>query len=55
VANLWTREAEAYQYAEKAEKMASDLLERVCKDNREAAQVVREHDELHQWDVEARQ
>jgi hypothetical protein len=31
--------------------MASDLLERIHKDDGEAAQVMREHDELHQRDA----
>jgi hypothetical protein len=52
-ANLQTWEAEACQHAEEAEKMASDLSERVRKDGEEAAQVMRESDELRQQDAEA--
>jgi histidinol dehydrogenase len=44
--DLQTREAEARHHAEEAEKMVSDLFERVRKDGRDAVQVMRERDEL---------
>jgi hypothetical protein len=44
--DLWTREAEARHHAEEAEKMVSDLFERVRKDSKDAVQVMRERDEL---------
>jgi hypothetical protein len=54
-ANLRTREAEARQHAEEAEKMVSDLSERAHKDGEEVMEVVKEHDEMHRWDAEVRQ
>jgi pyrroloquinoline quinone (PQQ) biosynthesis protein C len=47
VASLQTREAEAHQHAEEAERMVLDLSERAHNDGEEAAQVKKEHDKLH--------
>jgi hypothetical protein len=54
-ADLWTQEAEAYHHAKEAEKMVSDLSKRAHKDGVDAAQVMRECDELHWRDAESRQ
>jgi predicted Fe-Mo cluster-binding NifX family protein len=48
-------EVEARHHAKEVENMVSDLSERACKDGEDAAQAVRERDELHRWDVESRQ
>jgi hypothetical protein len=54
-ADLQTREAEACHHAEEAEKIVLDLSERARKDGEDAAQAVRERDELRRWDAESRQ
>jgi hypothetical protein len=52
-ADLRTQEVEARHHAEEAEKMVLDLFERACMDGEDAAQAMREHDELRLWDTES--
>jgi hypothetical protein len=53
--NLQTREAKARHHAKEAEKMVSNLFERVRKDGEDAVQVMRECDELRRRDAKSRQ
>jgi DNA repair exonuclease SbcCD ATPase subunit len=54
-ANLWTRETEARQHTDEAEKMSTYLSERSRKGDEEATQIKKERDELLQRDAKAPQ
>jgi hypothetical protein len=51
VANLRTRETEAYRHADKVEKMSTYLSERSRKGDKEATRIKKERDELLQRDA----
>jgi hypothetical protein len=55
VANLRTREAEARQHTDEAERMALEQLEGSCKDDEEVVAIRKERDELLQRDTMAHQ